>query len=514
MDERIEQDAATGTCVPAVPEVIAIAEKLSWRVDLRLLMVIALPNVASMVSQTLLSFVDFAIVSALPNASQAQAAVSSGAMVFFACFSFLMGIMVCVTTMVSQSLGAKRYNDCSAYGWQGLWVSVVFGIFGFALWPFVPDIFAWINHEPAVQIMEIDYARIRLLGIGLSGATIALGHFFNGIHQPGQNTVTVFGANIINALLSYALVLGQWGFPRLGVAGAAWGSVIATLIHVVWLVALMCLSSRTRQFNALRTWRPDRDKMRRLLAVGWFSGINFVIDITAWAVFLMVIVGGFGTQHLAATAICFRYSELSFMPAVGIAMAVCTLVGRAIGEGRPDLARRRAAVGCVVNMSYMGCMGLIYVLAGSQLMDVFSNDSHVIAIGSRLLIFVALFQVSDAMAITYSNALRGAGDTRFPMIAAGIESWGIMIAGGYWATRRWPQLESMGPWIFATLFIIAISATLWIRWIRGKWETFDVIGRKEAPLAEVLVGEVPVVSALPPDGLGEPEEFGSRLGAP
>ncbi|NLX14480.1 MAG: MATE family efflux transporter [Phycisphaerales bacterium] len=509
MDQRFDQDVTSN---PG-PSLDGPPLKLSWATDLRLLMVIALPNVASMVSQTLLSIVDFSIVSVLPNASEAQAAVSSGAMVFFACFSFLMGIMVCVTTMASQSLGAKRYNDCSAYGWQGVWISAAFGILGFALWPFVPTIFGWIGHEPAVLAMEIDYTRIRLLAVGLSGAAIALGHFFNGIHQPGQNTVTVVGTNIINALLSYALVLGKWGFPALGVAGAAWGSLIATAIHVVWLMGLMCFSSRTQQFNALRMWRPNRDKMRRLLAVGWFSGINFTIDITAWAVFLMVIVGGFGTVHLAATAICFRYSELSFMPAVGIAMAVCTVVGRAIGEGRPDLARRRAAVGCIVNMAYMGSMGLIYVLAGTRLMGIFSNDSQVIQIGTRLLLFVALFQVSDAMAITYNNALRGAGDTRFPMIAAGIESWGIMILGGYWATRWWPQLESIGPWIFATLFVIAISATLWVRWCRGKWETFDIIGRDE-PSAEVPDGEVPLVATLPPDGFGEPEEFGSRLGAP
>jgi MATE family multidrug resistance protein len=484
----------------------------SWKEELRRLMHIALPNVASMLSQSLLSIVDYAIVSALPNAAQAQAAVSSAAMVFFSCFSFLLGIMVCTTTMVSQSLGAKRYQDCSAYAWQGIWISGLFGIAGFALWPVIPAIYRAIGHEPAVQAMEITYTRIRLLSVGVGGATIALGHFFNGIHQPKKNTVTVVGANLVNGFTTYGLVLGAWGLPMLGVAGAALGSVFATAIRMLWLLGLMCFHRQTSEFEALKTWRPDAEKIKRLLKVGWPAGIHFVIEITAWAIFLVLIIGHLGTIHLAATATCYRFTELSFMPAIGIAMAVSTLVGRAIGENRHYLARRRAVVGMLVNMCYMGVMGLTYLVLGRELMDIFSDNPEVIRVGERLLIFVAIFQLFDAVGITYNNALRGAGDTRWPMIVGSSQAWLIMIGGGWLFISYWPELGSMGPWACATVFVITFSLTVLLRWKHGKWETLDVIGAREKPSFPL---EIPLVEAEPDETTQEDGEgFGSRLRSP
>ena len=106
------------------------------RDDLRHLFRLAGPSVTGTVSETLLSFVDFAIVSVL--GAQAQAAVSSGSMVFFCAFSFLLGMMICVTTMVSQSLGAGRPLDCAVYGWQGIWLSIIFGVAGVLAWPYAP----------------------------------------------------------------------------------------------------------------------------------------------------------------------------------------------------------------------------------------------------------------------------------------------------------------------------------------------------------------------------------------
>jgi len=484
----------------------------SWGEELRRLMHIALPNVASMLSQSLLSIVDYAIVSALPNAAQAQAAVSSAAMVFFSCFSFLLGIMVCTTTMVSQSLGAKRYRDCSAYAWQGIWISMLFGIAGFALWPIIPGIYRAIGHEPAVQAMEIAYTRIRLLSVGVGGATIALGHFFNGIHQPKKNTITVVGANILNGFASYGLVLGAWGLPMLGVAGAALGSVIATVVRMLWLLWLMCFHRETVQFEALKTWRPAGDKIKRLLKVGWPAGIHFTIEITAWAIFLVLIIGQLGTIHLAATATCYRFTELSFMPAIGIAMAVSTLVGRAIGENQHYLARRRALLGTLVNMGYMGIMGLTYLAFGRELIGLFSDNPAVIAVGKRLLIFVAVFQLFDAVGITYNNALRGAGDTRWPMIVGSSQAWLIMIGGGWLFITFWPELGSMGPWACATVFVIMFGVTVLVRWKHGKWESLDVIGAQEGPSFPL---EIPLVEAEPGEKPDEDsQEFGSRLGSP
>lgn len=477
-----EDHAAIEPLLPA-PPIPADDDLPGWpgvAVDLRLLLGLAVANVASMLAQTVMSWTDFYFVSLLPNAVSAQAAVSSAAMVFFSLFGLLMGAMICTTTLVSQSLGAGRPRDCSAYGWQGLWISMIFGLLGFAVWPLVPYLYSFFAHDPDVQRMETSYTQIRMLSLGVSGAQVALGHYFIGIHRPWSNTTSAIASTILNAFLTYALVLGRWGLPQMGVAGAAWATVIATLFRTLWLLADMCFGPTAGEFDARRTWRWDANKVRRLMHVGWASGVQFSVEISAWAAFLAWIVGTFGKTHLAATATVWRYTEVSFMPAVGIGLAVATMVGRAIGEGRPHLAYRRARLGAALNMTHMGLTGIFFVVFGRPLMDFFSDEPDVIALGAELMMFVAVFQMFDAIAITYNNALRGAGDTRWPAIVGAAQAWIIMIGGGWLIARFYPQLGSRGPWIFATLFLIVFGLTLWTRWRRGEWEKLDVIGR-DAP---------------------------------
>ncbi len=478
-----------------------------WGTDLRMLLVLALPNVASTAAESLMSFVDFAIVSPLGPA--AQAAVSSASLVYFSIFGFCLGMMVCVTTVVSQSLGIGRPRDCSAYGWQGIWLSLTFGLLGIVLWPVVPGFYAWVGHEPAVQAMESDYTQIRLLGLGFAGAAVALGHFFNGIHEPRHNAYSVVGTTILNLVLTYGLVQGRLGMPAMGVAGAAVGSVVANLVRVLWLLAVMCSGSIAARYGARQTWPLQWDKMRRLAWVGWPAGVSFMVDITAWAVLMAMIIGQFGTHHLAASATCWRFTDLSFMPAIGIGHAVCTLVGRSIGEGRPDLARRRALLGTLLNMGYMGTMALMFVLFGRELMELFSDVPDVITLGAELLILAALFQLFDAIGITYSNALRGAGDTRWPAVVGGLQVWILMVGGAALTARLMPEWGARGPWIVATLFVIVIGVTFALRWRLGPWERLDVIGRgTEPPVFEVMPTD-----PLVPEQTASPVEEGCETGS-
>ena len=159
---------------------------------------------------------------------------------------------------------------------------MLFGLAGVALWPAMPTVYRLIGHEPAVRAMEVDYTQIRLLSLGLAGATVALANYFNGIHRPLVNAISGAGATILNIVLTYCLVLGKWGCPAMGVSGAACGTVVATLFRTAWLLTAMCFGRYAAQFHARHTWRLDSDKMRRLVKVGWPIGLQFVLDIAAW----------------------------------------------------------------------------------------------------------------------------------------------------------------------------------------------------------------------------------------
>lgn len=462
----------------------------SWGGDLRMLIALAVPNVATTVAQTLMSFTDFAIVSRTPDASQAQAAVSSASLVFITLLAFPMGTLTCVTTMVSQSLGAGRQRDCAAYAWQGIWMSLLFGAAALLLWPFAMPIYQLFGHEPAVTTMEATYTQIRLLSIGAAGATIALDNFFNGIHRPGINAISVTVSVIVNAALDYAWILGKWGFPAMGIVGAAWATVVATFVRAIFQMCAMYFGRTAARFEPRKAWRCDRDKMIRLCWVGWPAGAAFFTDIAAWTVFQLAIIGQFGTVDMAATGSVFRYLEVSFMPAVGIGMAVSTAVGKAVGQGHPPLARRITWLGTAINAVYMSLMALLFITCGGTLMEFISPDPAVVRLGTTLFVYAAVFQFFDAIAITHSCALRGAGDTMWPSIVGGAEVWIILIGGGAMVARLRPELGSTGPWAFAAAFVIVIGVTLYLRWWWGRWEQLDVIGRNEPARGHVVTAPI------------------------
>jgi MATE family multidrug resistance protein len=508
LTEEGRQDAS----LPEGELALALPADAGWRRDLRLLLVLAAPNVATMLAESTLNMVDFWIASRLGSA--AQAAVLSAILVFMSIFGLLLGTMACVSTMVGQSFGAQRPRDCSAYAWQGIWLSILFGVACLALWPVMPALYRLIGHAPDVQVLEVSYTRVRLLVLGVAGANVALAEYFNGIQRPRVNTVSVIGANVINALLGFGLTFGLCGLPRLGFVGIAVGTLIATLVRAAWLLVALCMGRSQRQFHSRETWRPEAAKMRRLIGVGWPAGVQFVLEITSWTAFLAWIIGKYGTTHLAASNTCARITELSFMPALGIGYTICAMVGQSVGEGRPAIARRRARIGVCINMAYMGSMAVVFVLFGRPLIGFFSHEEAVIALGASVLALAAVYQMFDAVAISYSLALRGAGDTLFPAVAGAVLSWGIMVGGGLFMAERYPYLGIRAPWSFAAAYVIVIGLVLWMRWRLGQWQRLDVIARTatavtaQARTMDPLVGREAIAETLaledPPVGSSSP----------
>ncbi len=146
----------------------------------------------------------------------------------------------------------------------------------------------------------------------------------------------------------------------------------------------------------------------------WFglpAGVQFTIDIVAFTIFTLLLVGRFGTAQLAAHNLVFKFLEISFMPTVGLGTAVTAAVGKAIGQGRPDLARTIVRWATLFAILYMGTIGLGYVVFNHRLPGLLSDDPEVIRWAGRLLWLCAVFQVFDGLGIVQVYALRGAGTT-------------------------------------------------------------------------------------------------------
>jgi MATE family multidrug resistance protein len=300
-------------------------------------------------------------------------------------------------------------------------------------------------------------------------------------------------ANLFNIAGNYALIFGHWGFAPHGVAGAAWSTQISGLIQALIMLGWMLFPWYRREFHTLRTWRPNLARMRELLWLGAPAGFQFAADIVSFTIFTVAFVGRFGTVQLAAHNLAFKFLELSFMPTVGLGAAVTASVGKAIGAGSPQRARRIVRWGTFFGMSYMGLIALGFVLifclvhafGPGSFHSWLSDDNDVIRWASRLLLFCAVFQIFDALNIINVSALRGAGDNHVPAIISTTMSLTFFLPGAYLMSHLLPQWQIAGPWTAATVYICVMGVVFWARWNFGPWEKIKLHPADlEAALAE------------------------------
>ncbi|MCL2649292.1 MAG: MATE family efflux transporter [Phycisphaerales bacterium] len=432
------------------------------------LLMLAGPSIAQMISYTLMQFIDRLM---LAKIGTAQAAVTGTAGLTFFCFiSFGSGVLSLINALASQAYGRKDLRQTGQFLWQGIWWGLAFGLVILSLYPLAEPLFARMKHTPRMVALETQYFQIVLLAGTVKLTAMAMGQFLLAIHRPTLVFIAAFTGVCANCLLNWLLIFGHGGFPRMELAGSAWGLNTGVFTEMLILLAFIASPKIRHTYNTF-DWRFRWDKMKTLLRVGTPAGLQFSCDIIAWTVFANIIIAKFGDAAIMANSFAFGYMAVSFMPAIGLGVAVTALTGKYIGMNRHDLVRRRAHLGFVFAASYMFLCGVGFFLFRHKLMGIFSDNLEVQSVGATMLIFVAIYQIFDAMFVIYSSALRGAGDTLIPTIVQLTLIWSIVVGGGILAARHAPSYGISGPWTLATLFGAILGIYLLIRFQRGKWQT-------------------------------------------
>ncbi len=474
---------------------------------------IALPSVVTMTSYTLMQFIDTLMVSRITPADPVYvAAQGNGGMLVWQMIAALLGVITIINTYVSQHLGAGRPEAGPKYAWAGIYMSASFGLLMFPFALAMPLIFGAYGHEGQLLELEVEYGRIVAIGGGVVLAGRALHHYFFGLHRPGVVMVSAIIGNVVNVVVNYALIFGHFGMPEMGVAGAAVGTVIGGVFElgiplIVFLGPKMNRTLGTRA--AFRCgWAPFKDIVR----LGWPGGLMMANEMFCWGYLMTNLLvrageaaGEDGGVHNAAGWIALRYMHMSFMPAVGMSIAVTAMIGKCMGMGRPDLAAKRAWLGLGITVAYMGTMAVVFVVFREPLVRIFVPEEtppelidEIVRVGALVMIAAAVFQVFDAIAIVMSAALRGAGDTVWPgLVTVGL-SWGCLVLGGHAMIALVPHWGSVGPWIGAAAFIIILGVVLLVRFVIGNWREIDVVGHAEAGVP-IGGAPAPVLEHTPDD---------------
>ena len=461
-----------------------------WRAEggYREFLAIAFPLILSTASWSIQHFVDRVFLTW--HSTTALAAALPAGMTCFVVLSLFLGSASYVNTFVAQYVGARRPERVGPALWQGAYLSLISGLAGLGLAQVAAPLFDLIGHDAAIRQSEAAYFRILCYGMLPAVLSAAFSCFYSGRGKTW--TILAVSASVtgVNIVLDYGLIFGHWGLPAWGIEGAAWATNAAALFAAGTYGILLMRPRYRREFATLRGWRLNRELFLRLLRFGGPSGVNFMLDILAFSLFIL-IVGRLGVLELTATNLAFNINSLAFMPLIGCGIAVSTVVGQRLGEDRPEAAEYCTWTGFHLAAGYMGVMVLAYLLAPALFLSPYgvgaTGPDFLAArdLATDLLRIVAAYCLFDAAYMVFTAALKGAGDTRYIMWMSVGMAWGIMVVPSF-VVYEYFGGGIFALWTFICAYIMVAGLVFYRRFRGGKWKSMRVIEELPALAVEEL----------------------------
>lgn len=419
---------------------------------------------------------------------EAIAAVGPAGMMCWLVLGIFVGIAGYSSTFVAQYIGAKQPQRVGAAVWQAIYISLAGGALIAGLSLFSTPLFAHIGHAPIVAELEATYFRIMCLGGVFFVLGAALSGFFAGRHDNRVLMAAHMLGLIVNGVFNWLLIFGKLGFPEMGIAGAAWATVLGSAITSLLLLALLFLPRHQREFCTWSSRALDWALLKRMAYYGFPMGLRMVVEMLLWTAFL-IFVGRVGPLELSASNIVLRINGLAFFPIIGLSIGIGMLVGQAQGAGLPDQSARVIKRGVVIGMAWSVACALAFVLIPHVFVDLFvdpsesmtrstgqAHDPEQLAQLSHmcvvLLRFVACYVLLDVFNIVLTSALQSAGDTRWTLVASAIAHAGFLLV------LLVLDLSKVGLYVYwaaAMVMVMSISLVWIARVLGGKWRSMRVI---------------------------------------
>ncbi len=419
---------------------------------------IAWPIVVGMLSYTAMGVADTLVVGWLGVVE--LAAVGLATTVVLLINSLFLGTLHGVKVLASQATGAAEHRRAIRVAWQGVLLAVPFGLLVIGLSAVDDRVFSLMGGPADVQEAARQYFTVRVLASPFWYVTVAMSDYFQGTGDTRTPMKVNLLVNGLNVALDLLFVFGLGPIPSLGIAGAAWATVAASVVGMLVIVPLFM-----RRVDVLP--RRDPELMRDVFTVGLPIGVKYVLHVGGFTVFTAVVARS-GAVELAANQIALKVISMSFLPGAGIGEAATVLAGQYVGAREFGGLRRSFRAALKLSIGLMSVFGVVFWLVPHWLVGLFTADPAVIAHGSNLLLIAAVFQVFDAVEMTASGALNGTGDTRFTMWVSIIGSWGVLVPLS-WLLGIVFDLGAVGAWIALTVQIVGASAVSTWRFRSEPW---------------------------------------------
>jgi multidrug resistance protein, MATE family len=440
------------------------------------LLAIAFPMMISTACDGVMTFTDRLFLARV-GSEQMNAALGGGVSYQMLIF-FFVGLTGYSTALVAQYYGAGKWSNSSKAAFQAILVTIAAWPVILILKPLVASFYYKMDLSAGQVAYQVQYLNILVWG-GLFGMLRqTLGCYFTGIGKTKVVMVATLAAMILNVVLDYILIFGKLGLPAMGVKGAALATVSGGFAALVILLFVYFGRFNRANFNVMKSFHFDWRIMKKLLHFGYPAGLEMLLNFMAFF-FMTMMLQSQGESEATATTIMFNWDLVSYIPLLGVEIAVTSLVGRYMGAGRPQVAHRTAISAIKTGIIYSLIIFALFLSIPEVLVRLFHPAistkvfEDAVPIAKLMIQIASLYVLAQAIAVAMIGTLRGAGDTFYTMVISVLANW-MFIPLLYLSLYVFKMSVPFG-WLIITLVYLVFCYFIYRRFSTGKWKKIQII---------------------------------------
>ncbi len=426
---------------------------------------LAAPVMLGMLGHTFVGLIDNIMVGQLGTAE--LAAVSLGNSFMFIAMSLGIGFSTAITPLIAEADGENNFRNGKSACKHGLFLCTILGIALF-LGVLVVKPLMYYMKQP-IEVVELAIPYLNLVAVSLVPLVIfqALKQFSDGLSMTKYPMYATLIANIVNIIINYLLIFGKLGFPKMGIVGAAIGTLVSRVVMVSFLWWLLRNKEKSKAYvTAIKFFVLESKMLKKIIKLGFPSALQmfFEVGIFTAAIWLSGILG---KNPQAANQIALNLAAMTFMVAMGLSVAAMIRVGNQKGLQKFKELRRIAFSIFLLTLFIETVFALFFVAFNDMLPQIYldekdirnlADNTEVISIAAKLLLIAALFQISDGVQVVVLGALRGLQDVKIPTVITFIAYWVVGFPISYYL-GLYTVYKSSGIWI-GLLAGLSVSAIL------------------------------------------------------
>ena len=430
---------------------------------------LAAPVMLGMLGHTFVSFVDNIMVGQMGTAE--LAAVSLGNSFMFIAMSIGIGFSTAITPLIAEADSSDNLKQARSTYKNGLFLCTALGIALF-LGIYFSKPLMYLMKQPK-EVVELAIPYLDLVAFSLIPMIIfqAIKQFSDGMSMTKYPMYATLLSNIINIILNYLLIFGKFGFPEMGIVGAAYGTLISRIVMVVYLWLLLRYKKRSKQIvRDIKFFVLDFLMIKKIINLGSLSAMQMLFEVAIFTAAIW-LSGLLGKNPQAANQIALNLSSMAFMVAMGLSVASMIRVGNQKGLKNYKELRRIAFSLFLLGVLLAVFFALLFFIFHKSLPSIYvdlsdtsnyADNMEVISIASKLLIAAAFFQISDSIQVVVLGALRGLQDVKIPTILTFISYWVVGFPVSYFLGKE-EMYGSFGIWLGLLAGLTTASILLFIR---------------------------------------------------